>query len=130
VSESSVERISSGLTSGLVASTGIVQFSLATGASSVPGSSWMNMSFRPVLGRSSAVASVWIMSLYSASMSIRTIARPSSSSTSPMSPIRTPATRTVWPWPAITAWAVWNSAFSTYGLSWMIGNRSRWLLRM
>ena len=77
MSESSVERISSGLTSGLVASTGIVQFSFATGAPSLPGSSWMNMSFRPVLGRSSAVASVWTMSLYLRSMSMRTTARPS-----------------------------------------------------
>ena len=39
-------------------------------------------------------------------------ARPSSSSTPPMSPIRTPETRTVWPWPAMTAWAVENSALS------------------
>ena len=47
-----------------------------------------------------------------------------------MSPIRTPATRTVWPWPAITAWAVWNSAFRTYGFSSINGKRIRWLLRM
>ncbi len=47
-----------------------------------------------------------------------------------MSPTRTPDTRTVWPWPAITACAVWNSAFSVYGLSWTNGNRIRWLPRM
>ena len=88
------------------------------------------MSFRPVFGRRSAVALVWTRCLYSGSMSIRTTARPSLSSTLPMSPIRTPETRTVWPWPAITAWAVWNSAFSTNGLSWMIGKRIRCLPRM
>ncbi len=70
------------------------------------------MSFSPVFGRSSAVALVWTRSLYSRSMSIWITARPSLSSTPPMSPMRTPETRTVWPWPATTAWAVENSALS------------------
>jgi hypothetical protein len=75
------------------------------------------MSFRPVLGRSSARASVRTMPSYSGSITSSTTARPSRSSTSPMSPIRTPDTRTVWPWPAVTAWAVENSAFSRSGAS-------------
>ena len=70
------------------------------------------MSLRPVLGRSSARASVRTMPSYSGSMTISTSARPSRSSTLPMSPIRTPDTRTVWPCPAVTACAVENSAFS------------------
>ena len=70
------------------------------------------------------------MRLYCGSMSMRTIARPFLSSTAPMSPMRTPDTRTVWPWPAITACAVWNSALSTNGFGWMSGNRSRSLPRM
>ena len=45
------------------------------------------------------------------------IARPSTSSVLAMSPMRTPATRTVWPWPGMTACAVANSAFSVNGLS-------------
>ena len=73
------------------------------------------MSFRPVLGRSSALASCRIMPSYSGSMTISTTALPSFSWTSPMSPTRTPETRTVWPWPAVTAWAVANSAFRTSG---------------
>ena len=55
------------------------------------------MSFRPVLGRSSAVASVWIRCLYFWSMSILTTAVPFFSVTPPISPICTPETRTVWP---------------------------------
>ena len=48
------------------------------------------MSFRPVFGRSSAVASVWTRSSYFGSMSIVTMARPSLRSTLAMSPMRTP----------------------------------------
>ena len=88
------------------------------------------MSLRPVLGRSSAVAFVWTRSLYSWSMSILITARPSLSSTPPMSPMRTPATRTVWPWPATTACAVENSALSWNGLGSKNGKRIRCSLRM
>ena len=70
------------------------------------------MSFSPVFGRRSAVASVWTIPLYWGSTSIVTIARPSERSTFEMSPTRTPETRTVWPWPGVTACAVENSAFS------------------
>ena len=116
--------------SGSVLPIGIVKPGSATGALSEPGSSSMNMSFRPVLGRSSAFASVWTKPLYSASTSMVTTATPSSSSVSAMSPTRTPETRTVWPWPGVTACAVENSAFSWNGLSSMIGKRTRWWLRM
>ena len=90
VSVSSTASTSSGLTSGCVARTGIVNPCLATGASPPPGCRSMNMSFSPVFGRSSAVALVWTRSLYSRSMSIWITARPSLSSTPPMSPMRTP----------------------------------------
>ena len=88
------------------------------------------MSFRPVLGRSSAVAFVWTTSLYSWSMSILMTALPSFRSTPPMSPMRTPATRTVWPCPATTACAVENSALSWYGLGSKNGIRRRCWSRM
>ena len=90
----------------------------------------MNMSFSAVFGRSSAVASSRMRSLYFGSMSSVTIARPSFSSTLPTSPIFTPETRTVWPWPGVTACAVENSALSLIGLSSTSGKRSRWLARM
>jgi hypothetical protein len=125
VSTSSTEKISSGLMSGSVFRIGIVQFALAAGTLLLPGLTSRNMSFSPVLGRSSAVASVWISPLYSGSMSIVTMARPFFSETPPMSPIRTPATRTVWPWPATTAWAVAISAVSLKGADWMSGKRRR-----
>ena len=112
--------------SGSVLRTGIVQPALASGALREPGLSSMNMSFSPVLGRSSALASVWTRSLYCGSTSIVTIARPCERSTCVMSPMRTPETRTVWPWPGVTACAVENSAFSLYGALWMIGKRRRW----
>jgi len=44
--------------SGSVLDTGIVQFSFAIGAECEPGFRSMNISFRPVFGRSSAEASV------------------------------------------------------------------------
>jgi hypothetical protein len=47
-----------------------------------------------------------------------------------MSPTRTPATRTVWPWPGVTAWAVVISAFSSNGFSSSSGIRSRWFWTM
>ena len=75
MSESSAENTSSGLTSGRVFRTGIVKPSFATGALLEPGSSSMNMSFSPVFGRSSAVASSWTMFLYSGSIVVSTIAR-------------------------------------------------------
>ena len=78
------------MTSGEVALIGTVKPSSAAGAASLPGSRSMNMSFRPVLGRSSALASCRIMPSYSGSMTISTTALPSTSSTSPMSPTRTP----------------------------------------
>ena len=81
--------------SGSVLRTGIVQFARATGAALFPGLTSKNMSLSPVFGRSKAVASVWMRCLYCGSMSIETIARPFLSDTPPMSPIRTPATRTV-----------------------------------
>ena len=88
------------------------------------------MSFSPVLGRRSAVALVWTRSLYSGSMSILMMPRPSLRSTPAMSPTFTPATRTVWPWPATTAWAVENSAFRRLGDAWMNGKRIRSWPRM
>ena len=88
------------------------------------------MSFSPVRGRSSAVASVWIRCLYFWSICICTTAIPFCSVTSPISPIWTPETRTVWPWPGVTACAVENSAFIVNGDDWMNGKRSRSWLRM
>ena len=55
-----------------------------------PGSTSRNMSFRPVLARSSAVASSLIRPLYFGSIWSSTTALPSSSSTLPMSPTRRP----------------------------------------
>jgi hypothetical protein len=46
-----------------------------------------------------------------------------------MSPIFTPATFTVWPWPGVIAWAVSNSARSSNGFSSSTGIRSRWFCR-
>ena len=88
------------------------------------------MSLRPVLGRSSAFASVWTRRLYSGSICISTIARPPLSLTSPMSPMRTPETWIVWPWPAVTAWPVANSAYSVNGFFSISGKRSRSWSRM
>ncbi len=70
------------------------------------------MSLSPVLGRSSAVALVWMRFRYLGSSSICTIATPFLSETLPISPTCTPETRTDWPWPGVTAWAVENSALS------------------
>ena len=129
MSASSSARISSGFTSGDVAEIGTVKPSAAAGASSWPGSRSMNMSLSPVLGRSSAVASWRIIPSYSGSMTISTTALPSRSETSPMSPTRTPATRTVWPWPGVTACAVESSALSRSGDS-SHGKRMRCSSRM
>ena len=90
----------------------------------------MNMSFKPVRGRSSAVAFWWMRCLYFWSICSVTTATPFSSLTPPISPICTPETRTDWPWPGVTACAVENSAFIVKGLDWMNGNRSRSLVRM
>ena len=86
MSVSSAARISSAFTSG----TRVVDRDDAVapqrGSRRVPGSSARNMSLRPVRGRSSTLASRRTMSAYSGSTSMRTRARPSSSSTLPMSP--------------------------------------------
>ena len=58
MSSSSELRNSSGLTSGSVEATGSVPPSSTAGAFLAPGVSSMNMSLRPVLGRSSAVQSL------------------------------------------------------------------------
>jgi hypothetical protein len=88
-----------------------------------PGSSSMNMSFSPVFGRSSAVESLRRSPLKRFSISSVTTARPSSSSTSPMSPIFTPATRTDWPCPGATARAFSSTASTRNGPSSTIGKR-------
>jgi hypothetical protein len=103
---------------------------LATGRESLPGWSSMNMSLSAVFGRSSASASSCTTSLNSGSISSVTSARPCSSSTLPTSPTFTPETRTVWPWPGVTACAVENSALMRFGLSSITGKRRRWLARM
>ena len=118
------------MTSGLVLLTGSVHPGLATGAGPAPGLSSMNMSLRPVLGRNSAVALVWIRCLYLSSICICTTAAPLRKVTPPISPICTPDTRTDWPWPGVTAWAVENSALIVNGLDWMNGKRKRSWLRM
>ena len=71
------------------------------------------MSCRPVRGRSSTVASVWISGAYCCSISIVTTARPFSRSTLEMSPTLTPEMFTVCPWPGVTACAVESSALSS-----------------
>ena len=71
------------------------------------------MSWRPVRGRRSTVASSWISGAYCCSTSIVTTAWPSTSSTSEMSPALTPEMFTVWPWPGVTACAVESSALSS-----------------
>jgi hypothetical protein len=68
--------------------------------------------------------------LYSGLICIATTARPSSSSTLPMSPTCTPATRTVWPWPGVTACAFSSSTLMIWGFSVTSGKRKRWLDRM
>jgi hypothetical protein len=88
------------------------------------------MSFNPVFGRRSIVASSRRSPSYFLSISRFTTACPSSSSTGPIAPIRTPATRTNWPWPGVTACAVGSSTFIWIGFSSTIGKRSRWLARM
>ena len=95
-----------------------------------PGSTSMNMSLRPVFGRSSAVASSVMRFLYSLSMSASTTATPSSTSTVAMSPTLTPATRTVWPWPGITARASAISISMRFGFSSISGKLSRCCSRM
>ena len=74
--------------------TGIVKPGLAAGDAVVPGLSSMNMSFKPVRGRSSAVAFWWIRCLYFWLICSVTIAMPFSSLTPPISPTCTPETRT------------------------------------
>ncbi len=71
------------------------------------------MSWRPVRGRRSTVASSWISGAYCCSTSIVTTAWPFTRSTSEMSPALTPEMFTVWPWPGVTACAVESSALSS-----------------
>ncbi len=130
VSASSEERISSGLTSGRVFCTGMMKPGLATGAAFVPGLSSMNMSFSPVRGRSSAVASVWMRCLKVGWMPIVTRATPLTSCTALIIPTCTPETRTDWPCPGVTAWAVEKSAYIFTGLGERSGNCRRSWERM
>ena len=88
------------------------------------------MSLRPVFGRSRAEAFVWIRWRYFGSMSSRTIARPSLRLTLPIEPTCTPAIRTVWPCPGVTACAVVKAAFIVNGFGEMNGKRSRSCERM
>ena len=96
MSESRALRISSRLTSGAVLATGTVSPSWYSPEPELPGSSSKNMSLSPVVGRIRIVASLYT-GRYSRSISNVTTPRPSTSSTSATSPIRTPATRIVWP---------------------------------
>ena len=77
VSASSEARNSSGFTCGCVEASGIVEPSLTSGADWVPGSTSTTMSLRPVFGRSSSEALVWISGAYLLSISILTTAWPS-----------------------------------------------------
>ena len=126
---SSSERISSRSTSVSELAIGIVKPSF-TGVRSLPGKTCTYMSFSPVRGRSAAFASRRMSVSYSCLMSSPTSARPSLSSTLPMSPISTPATWTVWPWPGVTACAVSSSTLMRIGVSSASGKRKRWLSRM
>jgi len=64
------------------------------------------------------------------STSIVARACPFSSFTPVMSPMRTPDTRTVWPWPGATALASTISALRVNGVLSMNGNRTRTWCRM
>jgi hypothetical protein len=94
---SSAERTSSGSMSGEVLATLIRSSSPSSGSCFEPGSISMNMSLRPVRGRSRANASRWIRREYSPSTDIVTTALPSWMPTPLIRPIFTPATRTLWP---------------------------------
>ena len=77
--------------------TGIVKPDLAAGALPIPGLSSMNMSSRPVRGRSSAVQLVRISPSYFLSMLIFTTPSPFFSATPVIRPIWTPEIRTLCP---------------------------------
>ncbi len=130
MSVSNADSTSSGSTSGALFSTGIVPPS-GTGWPRPPGSSSMNMSFRPVRGRSRPVASVltWILFQNFGSISVLTSATPLRGRTATILPTCTPATRTDWPCPGVTAWASENSKFSVFGFgsSSGIAGRASWL---
>ena len=111
VSASRVERIWSGWTLGSVCASGIVE-PCGGVLPLFPGSTSITMSFKPVFGRSSRVASEWIRSAYLGSMSISTTATPSSRLTPPTLPTWIPAMSIACPWPGVTACAVVNSAFT------------------
>ena len=72
----------------------------------------MIMSFKPVFGRNSIDASFFTMCAYFCFTVIVITARPFLRFTLFTSPTGTPAMSTVWPWPGITDWAVWNSPLS------------------
>ena len=89
------------------------------------------MSFRPVLGRSSAVASVADEVLVlRVDVHLDDRAAVLELDLADVADRARPTTRTVWPWPGVTACAVENSALSANGFSSMNGKRSRWLSRM
>jgi len=130
VSVSSDEKISSTLMSGSELETGNVYPAGATGETFEPGFISMNMSSRPVFGRSSRVAFSCTSFRYCWSMSIWTTARPLRSVTAPIAPTCTPEMRIVCPWPGVTACSVWNSALRVYCGDEKKGKRNRSLLRM
>jgi hypothetical protein len=102
VSASRLARISSKLTSGSVDALLSVSPSFSSGPlSGVPGSSSTIMSFSPVLGRSSSVASGRTRAKRRSMSSVSTAA-PSSSRTPAISPTRTPEIVTAWPCPGST----------------------------
>ena len=109
VSESRLARNWSRLTFGSVCASPNLWPS-STGSVPLPGSTSTVMSFSPVFGRSRNCESGWISFMYFGSISIPTTAWPSSSVTEPTLPIWMLATTTAWPWPGVTACAVWNSA--------------------
>ena len=133
MSVSSAERISSGLMSGEVFATGIVAPDLSAGPCA-PGSSSTNMSLRPVRGRRRADASGWsgIFFGHFLSSSIVTTAAPFLRSTPVILPTCTPAIRTDWPWPGVTACPVEKTALRMNAFDSMKGIRGRasWLAMM
>ena len=125
MSASSAARISSRLTSGAVLATGIVSPSSyspgALGARVELEEHVLEPGRRAHQDRRVAVdRQVLAVDLEGDHADAVLDARPSATS-----PIRTPATRIVWPWPGTTACAVSNSALSSNGRSSRIGIRRR-----
>ncbi len=88
------------------------------------------MSSSPVRGRISAVQFRRIRPSYFLSMLIFTMPSPFFRVTPLMSPTCTPEMRTLWPWPGVTACAVWKSALRVYWAGEMKGIDRRSLRRM